>query len=188
MAYYPENAVNVNGADMGGRYAAPSNFKNATNPFSMVYTSHPKSRTSRWIGDIYLEFTPFKGFSYRTDASYDEVNLKYRLFKDAHDVSVKDYLENNFLERSLSHYSTFTWENIVNYVFDINKIHSFNLMVGQTTEEYNYYSIGNSGSGILNPDEKNWYLNQTTLDNTNKAGDGVSRTRRLSFLGRAPLL
>ncbi len=185
LAYYPENAVNVNGADMGGRYAAPSNFKNATNPFSMVYTSHPKSRTSRWIGDIYLEFTPFKGFSYRTDASYDEVNLKYRLFKDAHDVSVKDYLENNFLERSLSHYSTFTWENIVNYVFDINKIHSFNLMVGQTTEEYNYYSIGNSGSGILNPDEKNWYLNQTTLDNTNKAGDGVSRTRRLSFLGRA---
>ena len=185
LPYYPEGAHNTKGLDLSGAYGAPSNFKNAVNPMSMVYTSHPKDRTSRWIGDVYLEFTPIKGLSYRTDFSYDEVNLKHRLFKDEHDVSVKDILEKNFLERSLSHYDTFTWENIVNYIFDINKIHSFNLMVGQTTEEYNYYSIGNSGSKILNPDQKNWYLSQTTEDNENKAGDSVSRTRRLSFLGRA---
>lgn len=185
LTYYPEGAYNSKGADLSGAYAAPSNFKNAVNPMSMVYTSHPQDRTSRWIGDVYLEFTPFKGFSYRTDFSYDEVNLKHRLFKEEHDVSVKDILETNFLERSLTHYDTFTWENIVNYVFDINKIHSFNLMLGQTTEEYNYYTIGNSGSNILNPDSKNWYLSQTTEDNTNTASDGVSRTRRLSFLGRA---
>ncbi|MBR5101595.1 MAG: SusC/RagA family TonB-linked outer membrane protein, partial [Muribaculaceae bacterium] len=130
-------------------------------------------------------FTPFKGFSYRSDVSYDEVNVKHRLFKDAHDVSVKDILEKNFLERSLAHYSTITWENIVNYNFELAEKHRFNLMVGQTTEEYNYYSIGNSGSNILNPSEKNWYLSQTTEDNVNPAGDGVSRSRRLSFLGRA---
>lgn len=183
--YYPAGAYNSKGADMSGMYAAPTNFKNAVNPFSMVYTSHPKDNTSRWIGDIYLEFTPFKGFSYRTDVSYDEVNLKHRLYKDAHDVSVKDILKKNFLERSLTHYSTLTWENIINYNFELTEKHRFNLMVGQTTEEYNYYSIGNSGSKILNPDPKNWYLSQTTEDNENKAGDGVSRSRRLSFLGRA---
>ena len=185
MPYYPAGAVNAKGADKDGDYAAPSNFKNAVNPYSMVYNSHPKDRNSRWIGDIYLEFTPLKGLSYRTDVSYDEVNVKHRLFKDAHDVSVKDILEKNFIERSLAHYTNFTWENILNYVFEVNKIHSFNLMVGQTTEEYNYYSIGNSGSNILNPYEKNWYLSQTTEDNENKAGDSVTRSRRLSFLGRA---
>lgn len=179
---YPEGAVNNKGADMSGGYAAPSNFKNAVNPFSMVYNSHPKDVKKRWIGDVYLEFTPFKGFSYRTDFSYDELSVKSRSYSDAHDVSVKDYSDENFLSRGLSSESTFSWENIINYSTKI-KDHSINLMAGQTMEEYNYYSISGSGSNILNADEKNWYLNQTT-DRKTEAGDAVSRTRRLSFLGR----
>ena len=181
-ARYPQGAVNSKGKDMSGMYAAPSNFKNATNPYSMVYFSHPQDAKQRWMGDIYLEFTPFKGFSYRTDFSYDQLNIKSRNYKDAHDTSVKDYLTENWISRSLSQESTFSWENILNYKFDVND-HSFNIMAGQTVEEYNYYYIGGSGSNILNPDEKNWYLNQTTTKKT-EAGDNVSRTRRLSFLGR----
>ncbi len=179
---YPAGAVNSKGTDMSGMYAAPSNFKNAVNPYSMVYYSHPEDIRKRWVGDIYLELTPFKEFSYRTDFSYDETSVKSRSYKDAHDTSVKDYLDQNWLSRSLSSESTFSWENIVNYN---NKWgdHSLNLMAGQTLEEYNYYYIGGSGSNILNPDKKNWYLNQTTMLKT-EAGDNVSRTRRLSFLGR----
>ena len=179
---YPVGATNTKGADMSGMYAAPSNFKNGTNPYSMVYFSHPKNINKRWVGDIYLEFTPFKGFSYRTDFSYDETTVKSRSYLEAHDTSVKDYADENFLSRGLSSASTFSWENIVNYNTKI-KDHGLNLMVGQTMEEYNYYSISGSGSNILNPDEKNWYLNQTT-DRKTEAGDAVSRTRRLSFLGR----
>ena len=179
---YPQGAANSKGKDMSGMYAAPSNFKNATNPYSMVYYSHPQDAKQRWVGDIYLEFTPFKGFSYRTDFSYDQLNIKSRNYKDAHDTSVKDYLTENWLSRSLSQESTFSWENILTYKFDV-KDHSFNIMAGQTVEEYNYYYIGGSGSNILNPDKKNWYLNQTT-DLKTEAGDNVSRTRRLSFLGR----
>ena len=183
--YYEQGTVNSKGADMSGKYSAPSNFKNAVNPYSMVYTTHPKDETDRWIGDIYLEFKLFKGFTYRTDFSYDDVSQKYRLFKEDHDVSVKDILDKNYLARSMTHYATFTWENILNYNLHINKDQQLSLMAGQTTEEYNYYTIGGSGSSILNAAEKNWYLNQTTEDNTNPASDGVSRARRLSFLGRA---
>ena len=179
---YPAGATNTKGGEVGGNYAAPSNFKNATNPYSMVYYSHPENISKRWVGDIYLEFTPFKGFSYRTDFSYDELNRKNRDFKDQHDTSSKDYLDQNWISRNLSTESTFMWENVINYNADI-KDHSLNLMVGQTMEEYNYYYIGGSGSNILNPDEKNWYLNQATADKT-EAGDNVSRARRLSFLGR----
>lgn len=179
---YPTGAVNSKGKNMSGMYAAPSNFKNAVNPYSMVYFSHPEDIKKRWVGDIYLEFTPFKGFSYRTDFSYDELGIKSRSFMEAHDTSVKDYSDENFLSRSLSTQSTFSWENIINYNTKI-KDHSINLMAGQTMEEYNYYYIGGSGSNILNPDKKNWYLNQTT-ERKSEAGDGVSRTRRLSFLGR----
>ena len=151
---YPAGAVNSKGTDMSGMYAAPSNFKNAVNPYSMVYYSHPEDIRKRWVGDIYLELTPFKGFSYRTDFSYDETSVKSRSYKDAHDTSVKDYLDQNWLSRSLSSESTFSWENIINYNNQWGD-HSLNLMAGQTLEEYNYYYIGGSGSNILNPDEKN---------------------------------
>ena len=56
-------------------------------------------------------------------------------------------------------------------------------MVGQTTEEYTYYSIGGAGASIANPSENNWYLNQATEDKT-ESGDSASRTRRFSLLGR----
>ncbi|MDE6125512.1 MAG: SusC/RagA family TonB-linked outer membrane protein, partial [Muribaculaceae bacterium] len=41
-ARYPEGTVNRKGEDMGGRISAGSNFKNVTNPLSMVEYSHPK--------------------------------------------------------------------------------------------------------------------------------------------------
>ncbi|MBQ7423718.1 MAG: TonB-dependent receptor [Prevotella sp.] len=180
---YPEGAHNKAGTDLSGKIAPPSHFTELYNPISIVDNSSPKDVTSRWIGDVYLEFAPFKGFTYRTDFSYNEVNLKHRLFKPAYRINGYDNLDQNYLERSMTHYSTFMWENIFNYNFKIKEDHSFNLMAGQTTEEYNYYSIGGSGSDILNPIENNYYLNQTT-DKKGYANDEVSRSRRLSFLGR----
>lgn len=181
-AYYPEGAVNVKGKDLSGAIAPGSNNKNVYNPMSMVYNSEPKNVNSRWIGDIYVEITPIKGLTYRADFSYDEVNTKYRLFKPKYEVSSYDRLDRNYLTRSMTHYTTFTFENTLTYNFKV-KEHSFNIMGGQTTEEYNYYTIGGSGSDIQNPVEKNWFLSNTTYDRTD-AGDGVSRTRRMSFLGR----
>src|SRR5574344_945914 len=79
-AYYQEGAHNRVGDDFSGRIATPSNFKNVVNPYSMVNNSDPKDVTSRWIGNLFLELIPFKGFSYRTNFSYDEVNVNHRLF------------------------------------------------------------------------------------------------------------
>lgn len=140
VPYYPAGTYNRKHEDMSGKVGVPSNFKNVTNPFSMVYYSHPHNVVNRWFGNMYLEFTPIKGLNYRTNFSYDQVNEKNRTFTDAHTVnSYDDSKGKNFLTRGLVQYTTFTWENIINYQFDLGKIHHFNAMVGQTTEEYNYY-------------------------------------------------
>lgn len=181
-AHYPAGTLNYKGEDLGGKIAAPSNFKNVSNPFGMVNYSHPMDKTERWVGDIYLEITPLKGLVYRSDISYDLSHVNHRLFKDAYYISSNDYSDKNFLERSMSRYATMIWENTLTYSKQI-KDHDFSIMAGHTTEEYNYYNIGGSGSQILNPTSNNWYLSQTTQDR-NEAGDGVDRLRRLSFLGR----
>ena len=105
-AHYPAGTLNYKGEDLGGKIAAPSNFKNVSNPFGMVNYSHPMDKTERWVGDIYLEITPLKGLVYRSDISYDLSHVNHRLFKDAYYISSNDYSDKNFLERSMSRYAT----------------------------------------------------------------------------------
>lgn len=170
--------------DLSGKTAASSNFKNVTNPFSMVYESFPESKDERLVGDLFIELTPIKGLTIRPSISMDYTINRNRLFKNAYDYSSYDSSAKNYLSRSLSRANTLLEETTITYAKEINK-HSFSVMVGQTWQEEQYYSIGNSGSSILTPTESHWYLSETTDDNTNPAGDTVSRLRRVSFLGRA---
>jgi TonB-linked SusC/RagA family outer membrane protein len=181
--HYPTGALNRVGEDIGGRPAAASNFKNVTNPFSMVTMSHPRDYTDRIVGDVHLELTPIKGLSIRSAVSVDFSLLRNRSFDEAYEYSTFDKRDKNFIVSSMSRYYTLIVENIATYSKNINK-HSFSVMAGQTTEEWNFYKVGNSGATILNPIESNWYLSQTTTDNTGRAGDEVDRTRMLSLLGR----
>ncbi|MCD8313955.1 MAG: TonB-dependent receptor [Bacteroidales bacterium] len=181
-ARYPSGAVNSYGDDLSGQISAASNFKNVTNPLSMVENSYPEDKTERIVGDVFLELNPIKGLTFRSDCSLDLTFNRYRLFDAAYEYSSYDKMEKNFISRSMTRYSTVIVENTLTYARDIKK-HSFSAMVGQTTEQYSYYSIGGSGSSILNPDERNWYIAEATED-VNEASDSASRSRRLSFLGR----
>ena len=181
--HYALGATNNAGKDLGGQIAASSNFKNVVNPFSMVQNSHPEDKIERFVGDIYLEIYPIKGMTFRSDVSMDLQYNRNKLFKDAYEYSSFDKSDKNFLSSSMSRGMRLMWENILTYNVDI-KDHGLSFMVGQTMEEYNYYTIGGSGASILNPSNNNWYLNQTTDDRT-FASDGAARERRFSLLGRA---
>ena len=182
-ARYPNGAVSRNGEDMSNRISAASNFKNVTNPLSMVEHSHPSDKTERWVGDIFMEIKPLKGLVWRSDVSMDLTNTRHKLFKDSYKYSDYDKMDKNFIESSVGRYQTIMVENTLTYTRDLGK-HSFSVMGGQTTEQYQYETLGGSGSSILNPVETNWYLSQATEDQ-NKAGDGAGRTRRFAMLGRA---
>ena len=181
-ARYPDGALSPDGVDMSGRISAASNFKNVVNPLSMVEHTHPYDKTERWVGDIFLEVTPIKNLVWRSDVSLDLTNTRHKSFKDAYKYSDYDQTEMNFLESSMGRYSTVIVENTLTYNGEIGK-HSYSAMLGTTTEEYNYETIGGSGANILNPRSTNWYISQTTEDR-NPAGDSAGRTRRQAFLGR----
>ena len=180
--HYPAGSVNKQGTDLSGQISAGSNFKNVTNPFSMVENSHPKDRNERFVGNVFAEITPLKGLTFRSSYSFDYNIATSKLFKDAYEYSDYDKNSKNFLSSSIGRTYNWTVDNILTYARTINA-HDFSVMVGQTTEEYNYYSIGSSGSSILNPKENNWYLSQVT-DDFGRPSDSVSRNRRISMLGR----
>ena len=180
--HYPEGSVNINGEDLSGEISAGSNFKNVTNPFSMVQHTHPNNQDQRLLGNIYLEATLLKGLTLRSAVSIDQTTSLNRTFKDKYIHSDYDKMDKNFISSTIGMGRTMFYENTLNYAWERNE-HRLSAMIGQTTEEYTYYSIGGSGATITNPSENNWYLNQTTEDKT-EAGDSVARTRRFSLLGR----
>lgn len=179
---YPEGSLNRKGDDLSGGLAAGSNFKNVTNPFSMVEYSHPKDRTERWVGNVFAEITPIKYLTFRSSFSFDYRWVTSKSFMDAYEVSSYDKRDKNFLSASMSRYYNWIVDNILTYARRIGR-HDFSIMAGQSTEEYNFNSIGSSGASILNPVERNWYLSQVTEDYSNPS-EGVSRNRRFSWLGR----
>lgn len=180
--HYPQGAVNVNGKDLSGQISASSNFRNVTNPFSMVENSVPKDIVERWVGNVYAEISPIKDLTLRSSVSIDLSNNSNQLFKYAYLYSDYDKVTKNFFTSSMSRYSTLTFENILTYNKSFGK-NSLTAMLGQTTEEYNYHSISGSGFSILNPTENNWLLSKTT-DEPSRAGEDAARARRFSLLSR----
>ncbi len=180
--HYPEGSTNVNGEDISGKNAASSNFKNVTNPFSMISESFPNDQNERWMGDIYVEIRPIDGLTLRSAMSMDMRIDRSRSYKNAYNYSSYDQSNKNYLSTSMGRYCSLLEETTLTYAKEIDK-HNFSVMVGQTWQEENTYSIGGAGASIMNPVEENWYFSNTTEDRT--FSDGVSRLRRLSFLGRA---
>ena len=182
--HYPAGSVDYLGNDMSGKIAAASNFANIYNPFSQTTYAHPNNRDQRWIANIALEIEPIEGLVIRPSVSANLNTVLNRNFYDAYLVSsAYDKRDKNFLESNMGRYNTMFYETTATYSKRFNEKHNFSVMIGTTTEEYNGYWIGGSGSSIINPTPNNWYLSQTT-ENRNYASDSVARTRRLSFLGR----
>jgi TonB-linked SusC/RagA family outer membrane protein len=181
---YPAGSVNKKGTDLSNQISASSNFKNVVNPYSMVENNNPSSKIERWVGDVYMEITHIKHLTFRSDVSADITTTRDRNYTPKYELSTYDKSENNFLSTSMNRYSTVIWNNVLTYARTI-KDHDFSIMVGQTGEEYDMYGLSGSGKNITNADDSNhWYLSQTESSSRN-SGDAVSRSRRLSFLGRA---
>ena len=180
---YPEGSVNRNGKDLSGGISAGSNFKNVTNPLSMVEYSHPKSRNERWVGNVFAEIQPISDLTFRSSYSFDYRLATDKSFAEAYEVSAYDKRTKNFLSSSMARIFSWNVDNILTYTHTFADKHYLQAMVGQTVEQYDYYSIGNSGANIINPVEKNWYLSQVTED-FGRPADSVSRNRRFSWLGR----
>ena len=181
--YYPKGSVNKFGEDVSGHFSAGSNFKNVTNPYQMAYNYEPNKRNERAIGDIYLELTPVKGLTIKSALSADYGLERERNFAYPNIYTSYNYSDQNSLSSRMERRLTLLEETTATYAREIGK-HNFSVMVGQTWSEYNRYEMGGSGAEILNPIPSNWYLFRTT-DNKTYSSDDVSRTRRLSFLGRA---
>ncbi len=180
--HYPAGAVSPTGVDLGGQISAASNFKNIYNPFTQIETNHPDNKDERLIGNINLVLKPLKWLTFKSSLSLNRYHTVNRSFRESYFFSGYDNNPYNSVSGSMSRSTELFLENTLTFAKKIKK-HDFSVMLGQTTESFDYYSVSASGQTIMRPDDSNkWYVSQTTENRS--GGDGVGRTRRLSFLGR----
>lgn len=160
----------------------PSSTTNLINPISMIENQHPEQEWNRAVGNVYADFTPIKGLTFKSDYGIDISYGKFRNFKPKYFISTNDYMENNFLVFSDEKYFTWQWENTLTYNKIFQQKHDLTLMVGTTAQESRGEYLGASGTNIPNESPNLWYLNNTTKNPT--VGSSASESSMLSYFGR----
>lgn len=181
-AYYPAGSLNYLGEDLGGRIAAASNFKNVVNPYSMATHTFPKGSTERFVGSVYLELKPFKGFVFRSDFNFDLSYVHSRTYTEEYYHSSADKNDSNSISQNQSRSASFNFNNYATWSRSFGR-HDFSVMAGQTIDISENESVGVGGRNLLHTDERFWSFNYATTDFT-YGGSYYGQYRRMSFIGR----
>lgn len=160
----------------------PSSTTNLINPISMIENQHPKNEWNRLVGNIFLDITPIKGLTFKSDVGTDISYGDAMNFKPEYYISANDYMANNFLERSYQKYFMWQWENTLTYHTTLNQKHDITLLAGTTAQEGMWDFLGASKTHIPNESPNLWYLDAATMNAT--AGGRAWEWSMLSYLGR----
>lgn len=160
----------------------PSSTTNLKNPLSMVELENPHSNWNRLVGDVFVDITPLKGLTFRSDVGIDISYGDGGNFKPQYYISANDNMPNNFLEHNYQKYTTWLWENTLTYKKLIASKHDITILAGTTAQESNFDYLGGSKTDLPNESENLWYLDAATKNPT--VGGSAWEWSVLSYLGR----
>ncbi|MBR1434627.1 MAG: SusC/RagA family TonB-linked outer membrane protein, partial [Bacteroidales bacterium] len=172
--------------DVDGHYFGQSFLltSNLYNPMSMLSIRNSTNWRTNVNGTAYADLTPIKGltftsrFGFRLSSNYSKgftPRFWVHAFQQSTNVSISGSGNNQ---------QYYQWENFANYLKTIGK-HDISAMAGMEFASTHYESINAAANGLVNEDERFWYLNfydPTALSRT-MGGSDYSRSN-LSFFGR----
>ena len=196
-AYTYDEAGNVTGFyDTEARAADGWKFDNSTtsteNPLALdSYTSRGlnTSRSYALQGSLHLIFQPIKNLKFKTQFGYVMSAGSSRSHKKTYDINGKSFNEIESISQSMSNNQRFTWENTAAYTFDVNQVHNFDVVLGQSLEKWGFgesISGESSNSKFPNDFSRAWLsnTNPTALSQIGVSGKPKTQGGLASFFGR----
>jgi len=148
-----------------------------TNPRANSDFDNQWEKQNRVMGTIYMELKPFRGFTFKTNNSYELTDGEGRRYWSAE----ADIQGNTTLQTSNTKYTQLTSSNTLSYITKVGENHSIDFLVGQEAQR-NDYGLYYLLSQNVNPDIP--YPNTSTSEDDD--GDYEESTRTiLSFFGIA---
>jgi len=181
--YYSEltNPSETNDKDVDG-YAFWMGIKDVQvqNPIleGMRKNYQDETRVSSFLGNGYVELTPFKGFSFKSSLSASVFNSRKGVYVGA---DTKGRLNKLPTASNLFNFNgSYTWDNILNYKFKTGR-HDFNLTGAQSMLKERFETAGTNVENL--PYNSGWYaLNTAAI--INSVSSNLTERSILSFMGR----
>ncbi|MDD3194445.1 MAG: TonB-dependent receptor [Paludibacter sp.] len=150
------------------------------NPVGLAMIKENYNEKTGVRANTYLEATIFKGFSYKTELSFDYgMNNSYR-FNPSYKFGA---IENEVVEseRSKSYSKFWSWRNLLNYNNTFDDLHVVNVMLGQEMQRSHWEYLMGFRNGFIT----NVAHDLNTGDANSAKNSGSSGTNALlSYFGR----
>ncbi len=178
----------LKGYDPSNPYSlyAPTRYSTLKNPMGVIQRSQETGNAPlRALGNAAVTFTPIQGLDFTTNFSLDIANVEYSSFVPKYNVNstinTSDRNTLSTITQSSTLYTTWLWENTIQYMREIDK-HRFTILGGFTMQENASQYAGGMKANILGFREENKWIDAAS--DTYAAFGSKTRTAMMSVLGR----
>ncbi|WP_352421440.1 SusC/RagA family TonB-linked outer membrane protein [Proteiniphilum sp.] len=163
----------------------------ASNPLAeMVYRRGQNlSKNHSLFANVFAEIQPVKNLKYRSSFGYRMSAFTYRQYTPAYELSTTITNATDDISQSAGSGYDYTFENTLSYLWNINEVHNFDTVIGQSIEKWGLgEGVEGGNSNALFPGSwKHAWLSNTqgiTSNETSVGGEPWDRGALASFFGR----
>lgn len=164
------------------------------NPVNAIEQTYDTWTTNRVVGSVFAEAEILKNLKARTTFSVDNTFANARRFYPKFDLSVDPILgdapatEKNLVNSvgfNANRWSNWQWENTLNYMKQIGRAHSVNILLGTSALLNKHYYNGGANTNLPSNKWEDAYISNT-IDPiaSQSAYEGASETALNSYFGR----
>ncbi len=189
----PENAANVianayradptvPAVDTAGNFGNTSIRASVANPAAQIKYNNNARSGNRTVGNLYLELSFLKNFTFRTNFGVDLAQQQGKTFTPTFFVSPIQQNEETRLSFFSDRTQSWLWENTINYQKEWTD-HRLNILAGMTAQEFQFENFGGSRTGIPGESEELFFLSAGEIDGQTNFNGGFEWSL-LSYLFR----
>lgn len=158
-----------------------------TNPVGKMEYLHSQTRTDKFVGNMFLEYSFLKNLKFKSSYGMDLAYVTWENYNPEYKLSPSDYNLVDDVQKSMTRYFNYNWENVLTYDLEIAK-HKMNFVVGNTILEETSHNLWGSGVDITQtPKGADYaYIDNTLSDKATRnasGGKGIPN-RMVSFFSR----
>ena len=172
--------------DDDGNYYGISNFVTGEciNPIVQRTLQQVRSTASYMMGNIGLDITPFKGFTFTSKLGLRYASVNEHTYEPEFYYSSEMYNSNAQVSEDDTTYTYWQWENYINYTRTFKEKHNFTIMVGTAASHLEKKTVGASGYPLLVDQESYAYLDYVSSQSGSQVSGTSYTDRKLSYFAR----
>jgi TonB-linked SusC/RagA family outer membrane protein len=158
-----------------------------TNPLLNELPGYYNNNTqdNRLFGNLYVDWQLIKGLHFKSVLGIDQQSIRNGEYVDYMCTGNYQIGRGSTFSALNSQSLKYTWENTLNYTFNLSGTHDFQLLAGQSAQQSVFESHGTSGTGLQDHYGKNSFYDLSNILPGGRAVTNVfTKQNMLSYFGR----